>query len=236
MTPSFRARRRAEEFDALIGGASDPTTPSARDAELLELVGALRSTPTVTARPEFVADLRARLLVEADTALVPTDLDKLRLPPRRTPRERRLVALAGGLVIAGAATTVAVAAQSSLPGDPLYPVKRAIESAHAGLSVGDNREGRTLLGNASGRLDEADALSRSDDPDSQAMVADTLSTFTDQASAGAELLVADYQSTGRQSSIATWHDFASSSIAQLKELAPEVPADARPELVRAALT
>ena len=53
---------------------------------------------------------------------------------------------------------MAVAAQSALPGDALYPLKRAIENAETGFSVSDEAKGSTILGNASGRLDEVDAL------------------------------------------------------------------------------
>ena len=54
------ARRSAERFDSLLEGEQG-VTRDARDAELLELVGALRPVPRVEARPEFVADLRERL-------------------------------------------------------------------------------------------------------------------------------------------------------------------------------
>ena len=57
MTAPFSARRRADEFEALLSEA--PTAPlTERDAErfaaLLEVVTDLRSLPDVTARPEFV--------------------------------------------------------------------------------------------------------------------------------------------------------------------------------------
>ena len=64
MTAPFSARRRADEFEALL--SRDPTTAtSGRDAEpyadLLDVVADLRAVPPVTARPEFVASLRERL-------------------------------------------------------------------------------------------------------------------------------------------------------------------------------
>ena len=230
----FLARRRAEDFNSLVEGSSANEACGARDAELIELVGALRGVPEATARPEFVADLRERLLAEADTALVPTDLSRLRLPARRPSRERRLAALAGGIAIVGATTSVAVASQSALPGDSLYPVKRALESAHVGLSVGEGGKGTTVLANASDRLDEIDALSREDAFGNDVRIADTLDTFTDQATEASELLQADYTNTGDATSIVTLRDFASSSIDQLEGIEPLVPADARDELIRAA--
>lgn len=234
MTWGFTAQRRAEEFDARLADASAYDASDPRDAELLALVGALRAVPEAQARPEFVATLRERLLAEAATALVPDDVSRLTLPARRPARERRLAAVVGGLAIVGATTSLAVASQSALPGDSLYPVKRAIEQAHTGLSVGESSKGVTILGNASDRLDEVDALTRQDHFGDEIRIADTLNTFTDQATQASDLLLADYAHTGEASSIARLRDFASSSLTRLAALEPLVPAEARDELIRAA--
>jgi Domain of unknown function (DUF5667) len=234
MTPAFAARRRAEEFNALVEGTSTRELHDARDLELLELVGTMRRVPPVTARPEFVSGLRERLMAEADSALVPADLSRLRLPERRTPRERRLAALVGGIAIVGATTSVAVASQSAIPGDSLYPIKRALEGVHTGISVGEGSKGTTVLANASDRLDEVDALARQDDLGDDVRIADTLNAFTDQATTASDLLLADYAHTGNASSIADLRDFASTSLDRLAALEPLVPAEARDELLRAA--
>src|SRR3954447_22986640 len=103
MSRGFPARRRADEFAEIVEGAR--AGDAARDAELLELVGALRSVPRPAARPEFVADLRERLLAEAATALVPADTSRLRLPERHPVRERRIAAIVGGIAVVGATTS-----------------------------------------------------------------------------------------------------------------------------------
>ena len=108
MTWGPTAQRRADQFNAMVEDSS-AVRDGVRDAELLELVGALRTAPEINARPEFVADLRAQLLAEAQTALVPDDVSKLRLPPRKTTRERRLAAMSGQ------AGTMAALAQGSMP-------------------------------------------------------------------------------------------------------------------------
>ena len=46
----FPAQRRADDFEALVESGSAGSTAT-RDTELLELVGALRTMPPVTARP-----------------------------------------------------------------------------------------------------------------------------------------------------------------------------------------
>ncbi|HEU5037213.1 MAG TPA: DUF5667 domain-containing protein [Nocardioides sp.] len=233
MTWGFTAQRRADEFNDLVEAPSTDRQAT-RDTDLLELVGALRTVPQVTARPEFVADLRAQLMAEAATALVPADTSRLRLPERRPTRERRFAAVVGGIAVVGVTAGVAVASQGALPGDSLYPIKRVIESAHTGLSVGEGSKGATMLGNAADRLDEVDALTRQDHLGDDLRIADTLNTFTDQATEASDLLLADYAHTGDADSIATLRDFASSSLDRLAALEPLVPAEARDELIRAA--
>lgn len=234
MTPVFAARRRAEEFAALVERASTGRADDARYSELLELVGALRETPAPAARPEFVADLRARLMAEAESALVPVDSSRLTLPARRPGRERRLAAAVGGLALVGATTSMAMAAQSALPGDTLYPIKRAIENVQTGLSVGEGQKGSTLLASARDRLDEATQLSREGDLQDSVVVADTLNDFTDQAAEASDLLLADYSQTGSQDSVDQLREFTASSLDQLTALEALVPPEARDELIHAA--
>ena len=234
MTPVFPARRRAEEFAALVEAPSTARADDARYSQLLELVSAMRGAPAPEARPAFVADLRTRLMAEAETALAPADASRLTLPARRPARERRIATAVGGLALVGATTSVAMAAQSALPGEALYPVKRAIENVQTGLSVGEGQKGSVLLGNAGGRLDEVAELSRSSEPEDTVVIADTLNDFTDQAAEASDLLLADYSQTGDQGSIDELRDFTASSLDQLTGLEDAVPEEARDELIHAA--
>src|SRR6478735_5806570 len=171
MTAPFSARRRADELEALL--SRDPATSSStasrgRDAEpyaeLLEVVAGLRAVPPATPRPEFVASLRERLMVEADTALVrqPPASSRLAMPASSRTRQRRLGALLGGVALVGSAATMAVAAQTALPGESLYGVKRGIESAQVRLAPDDADRGRTLLAQAGTRLTELEELAAGD--------------------------------------------------------------------------
>ena len=231
MTSVFGARRRAEEFNSLVEGTS--TGSGERYADFYEIVRHMRDLEAPAPRPEFVTDLRAELMAAADTLLVETPADRLALPPRRTHRERRIAAAVGGVAIVGATTSMALAAQSALPGDMLYPVKRAIENAHTGLSVGDESKGSTLLANATGRLDEVSALSRAGGGDDGA-ISDTLNAFTDQASEASDLLLQDYAQNGSESSIRELRNFTARSMDTLAGLESQVPADARGAIVHAA--
>jgi hypothetical protein len=212
------------------------------DAELLELVGALRSAPEAAARPEFVVDLREQLMVAARSELVAPATGgrddvatRLTVAPRRTHRERRVTVALGAFAIIGATTSMAVASQSALPGDALYPVKRAIENTETGLHVDDDAKGETILGNASGRLNEVDELTQQSDPDA-VLIGDTLDTFSDQATEAGDLLLSDHEQHGTQAPIVALHDFTDQSMDVLATLEESIPVAAEPALLNAAQT
>ncbi|MEV7430047.1 DUF5667 domain-containing protein [Nocardioides sp. NPDC092400] len=244
MSPVFAARRRAEEFDALVEGASTRELHDTRTVQLAELVGALRATAPVEPRPAFVADLRERLVAEAATVLVAAparggkDVEsRLTVSPRRTARDRRIAAAVGGFAIVGATTSMAMAAQSALPGDTLYPLKRAIENAQTGFSVSDSQKGSALLANAEDRLHEVEELTRSEEaagPLTTDTIATTLAEFSDQASAASELLISDYEDNGHAEAIAELRDFTGESMDALAGLEAVLPEGARPALIQAA--
>jgi len=238
MTPAFTARRRAEEFNSLVENSSTRELTDARFVDILELVEAMRHVAPVEARPAFVADLRERLMLAAATALAPaTDAElkaRLTVAPRRTPRERRIAVAMGGFAIVGATTSMAVAAQTALPGDTLYPLKRALENAQAGVQVDEGDKGSTLLANASGRLEEVDVLSREKRDSASLVIAETLQAFTTQATEASDLLLASYESTGQEASISELRDFTADSMASLALLEGLVPDGARGALIQAA--
>jgi hypothetical protein len=236
----FPARRRAERFDTLVEhGRGDDLDRSSSD--LLELVGALRSVPDAEARPEFVADLRDRLMLAAATELTPApaaagerdDVARLTIKPSRTRGQRRVRIALGAVAIIGATTSMAVASQSAIPGDALYPLKRAIENTQSGFSFGEDAKGETVLGNASTRLDEVDELTQKSEPDAQ-LVTQTLNTFADQATEAGDLLMSDYEQHGNEDSIQNLHQFTTDSVDVLSGLEASIPASAHDALVNAA--
>ncbi len=240
MTAPFSARRRADEFEALL--SSDPTTASSRDdveryADLLEVVADLRAVPPPTARPEFVASLRERLMAEADTALVrqPPAPSRLAMPASSRTRQRRIGALLGGAALVGSAATMAVAAQTALPGESLYGVKRGIESAQVRLATDDADRGRTLLAQAGTRLTELEELAAGDAGRDQ-LVPDTLDSFTRQSSDGVRNLLVSYEATGSESDAQVARDFTATSMERLERLQGELPESARDDLLAAGRT
>ncbi len=233
MKPGFAARRGAEEFNSLVEGTSVPDPGSARYADFLELVTSLRTTPPVEPRSQFVADLRGQLLTEAATMLSPAAA-QLTVAPRRGPRERRIAIAIGGFAVIGATTSMAMAAQTALPGDTLYPLKRALENANTTIQVDEDAKGASLLDHASGRLDEVGELARQGDDINADAVSDTLHAFADQAASASEMLIAAYAKEGQKSDIEELRTFAAQSMEALNDLETVVPASARAALIEAA--
>ena len=240
MTTLFRARQRAEEFAALVDGTSSVRSAAgAQTEQLVEVAALLRSRrdtdPRATPRADFTTDLRERLMAEAATVLTPQNAG-LALPHRtHSKRERRLVAVASAVVLLGGSAGMATAAQDALPGEALYPIKRALENAEAGLSSSSAGRGRDLLHQASGRLDEVHGLLGTDPASGVAQVPHTLSTFNEQATTGADLLMAAYEQDRDPATIAAVRQFAAAGLASVRSLVDVAPPAAQPGLRDAAL-
>ncbi len=239
--------RRADEFAALVEGTS--TSGLERHARLLDVVGQLQAATSPAPRPVFVSDLRERLMAEAETVLVPLAAresaaadERLRLPGRtapasgrRTSRDRRIAWGVGSLALLTSAATVAVGSQVALPGDALYPVKRAIEDVSTSLAIGDGETGQRMLAHATERLEETEGLTQRSVIDAAATES-SLRDFATQADDGALLMTESYTDTGDESRIADLRDFTGDSMDRLAALEPTVPPEARDELVVAAQT
>jgi hypothetical protein len=244
MSPVFATRRRADEFDAVVEGRSARASDGRHD-DLLVLVGALRAVPEPQARPDFVADLRARLVAEAETmparAENTAQVDRLRLrtpdPGRvRNPRERRAAIALGTAALVASTATVSVASQSALPGDLLYPLKRGIENVHAGISLGDEGKGTTLLSSATTRLEELTKLAQAGGDQDPAVIADTLDDFTQQATEASDHLLAAYAEHGDETAVTDLRTFAATSMGSLADLDGQLPESAEDEWMNAVTT
>ena len=97
------------------------------------------------------------------------------------------MAVASAAVLIGGTAGMATAAQHSLPGEALYPVKRGIEKAELGLSMSSAGRGRDLLHQASDRLDEAQGLVDQGSATGTPRVPDTVAAFTASARDGRHL-------------------------------------------------
>ncbi len=226
MTPLSPARRAAEEFASVVdrprGDQAD------RYADLLTCVDVLRDHEVPVPRADFVADLRMRLMDAADTLLLPADDRLAPVIPLVAPvnrRQRRLSVAAAAFVVIGGSAGVAAAAESALPGDALYPIKRGIESAQVSLNSSDSGKGQDLLRQASTRLDEVAGLLASNE--SADRIAYTLAAFERSAASGADLLFIAYQRDGDPQDITRLRAMIGSQRVQLDRLSSEAPASSQ---------
>jgi len=174
-------------------------------------------------------------MVEAEHVLT-AESARLALPVRtRGPRDRRLVAAASAVVFIGGTAGMAAASHNALPGEALYPIKRGIERAEAGLSMSQAGKGRDLLSQATRRLDEVQGLLGKDSLESNPQVPQTLDEFSRQATEGAGLLLDSFQETRDPSLVSQVRTFAAEGIVVLERLAENVEPGAQDELAKAAL-
>ncbi|RNM16697.1 DUF5667 domain-containing protein [Nocardioides pocheonensis] len=230
MTSLISARRAAEDFARVVDGSQGDVAD--RYADLTATVDLLRRQDTPAARPDFVADLRAQLMAAADTLLVPVDsvpAEVVPLRPRRS--QRRLAAAAAAFVVVGGTAGVAAAAENSLPGDPLYALKRGIESAQVSLNTSDAAKGRDLIAQANTRLDEVDGLVGAGDSTSR--ISHTLTSFKRSESGGADLLFVAYQRGGNPDDLAALRNTLLAQRDRLQSLAGQAPPTTQPDFASA---
>lgn len=242
MSPAFPARRRADEFDRLLRGSDVPASDELR--ELAGLAAGLSTVATASPRAAFSADLRERLMAAAVTELTPdaTAVDRLTVhhaPTAAVARtRRRLTAGVAALAIIGGTAGTALASQNALPGDALYPVKRALESLHSDITVNRASQGDALLADAGDRLSEVHELTRRAQVGAadNAQITATLNTFSQQAQQASAALLQQYRASHDPASLTKLRTFDSSSMTQLSELAAVVPSAAQDALSAAAET
>jgi hypothetical protein len=230
--------RRAEDFAAALEGRAPERGLDGHTERLVSLAHAVRSVERVELRPALSADLRARLVAEADLlgSQAPTGHRAVAVRPRDV-RRRRLTSLAAAACVTiGAGAGVAAASQSALPGETLYPVKRGIEQVELTLAGGGEGRGQELLEHAGTRLVEAQDLTVAAAGDVRAagFVGETLQDFESQATEGGEELIRAFEDDGDADAIVALRSFVAESGDSLDSLAGSVPPEAQDELAAAA--
>lgn len=144
----------AEELDrCLEGAAAGEGVPSPEIEAAAEVARELRRALTP---PSSTARHRARVWAHLEPQLA-SDASRVRRPVRRL----RLAYALAGLVLAlfmATGTTAAYASEGALPGDPLYPVKRGLETARLALSLSEEGDASLIATFADRRLAEIEAL------------------------------------------------------------------------------
>ena len=144
-------------------------------------------------------------------------------------RDRRLATVLGAAALIGATTSMAVAAQTALPGDSLYPVKRAIEHARTSLANDDADQGPGPAGPRRRTARRGRELTAPARPCGSTAVADTLVTFDEQADEAADVLLEAYAESGDEPVIRSLRSFTATGLDQLSTLEGRIPDSARDE-------
>ncbi len=158
-------------------------------APLLQMATALDELPDIQPAPEFERATRARLLQLPPPARVARARATRALPALR-------FAFAALLLVAVAlltSTGVANAAEASLPGEPLYAVKRANENVALFFAGDAARQAQLRLAYADKRLDEVEKLRAAGQSDLAAQTLDAYAVELRAARAGVEKLDAAAQ-------------------------------------------
>ncbi|MEJ2868494.1 DUF5667 domain-containing protein [Actinomycetospora sp. OC33-EN08] len=188
------ARMRASVMAAITDEAAPPASS---DRTSPTLVAPADGTPTRTAHGRRRADRRGGTR-PADGRPAPT-------AGRSRSAVRRLMSttVAGVACILALGALTVLLSRGSLPGDMLYGLKRASESAEIGLTSGQEAKGQKHLDIAALRLDEIQQMVQRDtataagprptaaglDEADAALVADNLRAFDQQARTGSKLLL-----------------------------------------------
>ena len=227
VTPLSAVERFAEHTE---GHHLAQRPASGETADLLAVVSALR-TLDFDVRPSELSRIRQRQRLVAMAAVRPSPVacpadagrhrarhsaghaaqigasaGPLAWIRRLTPRRRVVAGLAGLSVLVAALGVLALFAQTAIPGDTLYALKRGTEQARLVLAGSEQDEGRVLLSLASTRMEEIVQLL--DEPSDVSVTGSGVQAADADGAAIAELLIAtmetmDVETTGGTSALTT---------------------------------
>ena len=121
--------------------------------------------------------------------------------------------------------SMASASASALPGEALYPVKRATEQVELAFHRGLADRGAFQLELAERRLEEARVLSQRG-PEFAELAAESVREFEEAAAAGTADLMAAFLKDDARASIAVLNSFTARSDELLNDLASQLPSNA----------
>jgi Domain of unknown function (DUF5667) len=183
----------------------------------------------VTARSAD-ADRSTAVLSEPDIlkALRPGRRRRHALPSRPSARPAAVAAsMRRRVMVVGAAALLAViaiagggvfASRGSLPGDPLYGIKRAAEAAGGIFAGGNASKAQRDLDLASTRLDEIEEMvHESADPE---LISSAIQDFDDATTSGSRLVLSGDDAEHTYADLATWSTRAAARLSALRSSLP----------------
>ncbi len=221
--PGWFARERADgdRFADLVDGAANPDDDEF--AHELAVVGGLRELGTSGA-PD--AETRRRIREEIAGRLAEAEAP----PKRRGHAVANLAAAAVALVVALGGLTLLLS-KDALPGDPLYGIKRAGESAALGLTFDDQEKAKKHLEFATHRVGELDELTRQGAGTGAYFTG--LADFETDLRAGVTQLTALVTDQGGQTRLTELRSWARQQSARLGVQVGQAPAEARDKFTAA---
>ncbi|HEY0808385.1 MAG TPA: DUF5667 domain-containing protein, partial [Pseudonocardiaceae bacterium] len=186
-TPWWRLRQRERFARAVEASAHDSQPYDPKLAGELAVVMMLRRNADATA-PDIAARDRMRATVLAGLAAPVRPSPVPRTAPAKPAKAARVTGTRGRMAIAlGAAFCLVLAlsgmtlllSRNALPGDPLYAVRRTVESASLGMTSGDDAKGRKHLEFAAARIGDIETLAARYPDLANSPVGDYLTAFAD---------------------------------------------------------
>ena len=227
-------RTEHEEFEQLLSGRSG--FAEGELAKLASLARALERTRPAPAAPrsEFREALRTKLLEESRTAVViPLPLyarirASIAVRDAKMRRSFRLVVATAAAVMMLLVSGAAFAASSdSLPGQALYPMKRAREGMQLAFTFGALPKAQKQLGFARERLDEVRALADAGELDTSRYIS-TLKDMDARTADATSLLITAFRHDKDSSILTTLIDFSAAQRQSLETMVNAMPPGARP--------
>ncbi|HEY3605966.1 MAG TPA: DUF5667 domain-containing protein [Pseudonocardiaceae bacterium] len=234
-TPWWRQRQRERFARAVDSSPQDSQPYDPKLAGELAVVVMLGHTAAATA-PDGAARDRMRAKVLAQLAVPQVRPSPV---PRALPAPRgRVTGTRGRLVIAlGAAFCLVLAlsgmtlllSRNALPGDPLYAVRRTVESATLGLTSGGDAKGHKHLEFAADRIGDIETLAGRYPDLANSPVGDYLTAFADfdsDTSAGTVDLTG-YATGNGPADLTVLRTWAAQQATRIGLVAPHLPTLAR---------
>ncbi|MDP2932767.1 MAG: DUF5667 domain-containing protein, partial [bacterium] len=178
----------------------------------LAVVERLSSIPTKTPdiNEKTVWDKISLNIAVGQTAATQTSATRQQtMPGFRLALPRGLFAFVTLIAILGLLNTTAVAAQNSLPGETLYPIKRTVEKIQLTLTINEVKKTEVRIQHAENRLTEAQAIVEQNNPSDNAKtitqtiveLKDATTQVADEANENKNLLQKVVELTGKQETV-----------------------------------
>jgi hypothetical protein len=206
-----------EALDRLVAGL-----PVDVPEDLSPLVGTARA-----AREAFRLEVPPFLAARHAAALGLTSVSPLERGRSRRRHRVAVVLLAAtlGLLLMGGAAVAA--SGSALPGQALYPVKKAVEKVELALTNGPSGRAKLHLEFAQRRLEELQALLEKRRNGESVNVGAAMSAYKDEVAQAEDAVAADAQGQDYAALLAKVQDALSKHVSVLTALESKVPAQAQ---------